>query len=359
MNKKSVALAMSGGVDSSAAAFLLKKKGYSVTGVTFDFKPNSILKAKHSDDFLSNVASDSKKTCKRLNIPHYVVDCAEKFDKEVIQQFIKSYKKGLTPNPCVICNQKIKFPLLLKTARKLKIQYIATGHYAKCAYDKKKGCFVVRDAKDSRKNQSYVLFGLKQDVLSKLILPLGNITKKEVYSVSKREKLSAVHRKESQEICFVEDNDLNRFLENNLAGSIRHGLIKDKEGNILGEHKGTCFYTIGQRKGLRIPYGKPIYVTDIIHKRGDIIAGLYKDTLRKSIKVRNINWIVPLKKNKKKLKVHVKIRYRNRKSQARLTITSPSSCEVIFKRPQSAPAPGQAAVFYRRQTVLGGGWITK
>jgi len=358
MNKKSVLLAMSGGVDSSVAAYLLKKKGYSVTGVTFKVWPKSnrgkeVLKNYYSSDVLR----DARQACRKLDIPHYVIDCAKEFKKKVITPFIDSYKRSLTPNPCITCNERIKFPLLLKKAKETNARYISTGHYARCGYNKRIEQFLIKEGKDKQKDQSYVLLGLNQDILSRLILPIGDFKKEEIRLIAEELGLMSLHKKESQEICFVEDNDLAEFLRKNLRKHIQPGYIKDKTGKILSQHSGTCFYTIGQRKGLRIPYGSPIYVTDINYKTGDVIIGDYNDTLKRRVNLARVHWTIPLKPTQAVLRAKVKIRYRHDKAEALLNILSSRSCEVVFTKPQNAPTPGQAAVFYKNNAVIGGGWI--
>ncbi len=360
MNRKSVVLAMSGGVDSSVAAYLLKSEGYSVIGITFKVLPKSSCGKQSRKSYCSSDATDdARQVCQKLGIPHYVIDCAKEFKKKIIVKFLDSYKRGLTPNPCITCNERIKFPLLLKKAGEFNTRYISTGHHARCGYNRKIKRFTVKIGKDRQKDQSYVLFGLNQDILSRLILPVGDFTKDEIRSVAKKLNLKSFHREESQEICFVADNDLDKFLKKNLKKDIKPGYIKEKTGKVLGRHYGTCFYTIGQRRGLRIAYGKPIYVTDINHRTGDIVIGDYSDTLRKRVNIKEACWAIPLKPKQKRLKVDVKIRYRHDKAKAVLNIFSPGRCEVIFAKPQNAPTPGQAAVFYKNNAVIGGGWIAR
>jgi len=360
MNRKSVVLAMSGGVDSSVAAYLLKSEGYSVIGITFKAWPKSGCgKQSRKSCCSSDAINDAQQVCRKLDIPHYVIDCAKEFKKKVIVKFLDSYKRGLTPNPCIICNERIKFPLLLKKAKEFNARYISTGHHASCVYNRRIERLTIKIGKDRQKDQSYVLFGLNQDILSRLILPVGAFAKDEIRSIAKKLNFKSFHREESQEICFVADNDLNKFLKKNLKKDIRPGYIREKTGKVLARHHGTCFYTIGQRRGLRIAYGAPIYVTDINHRTGDIIIGDYNDTLRRSINIKEVHWTMPLRPTQKKLKADVKIRYRHDKAKAILNISSPRRCEVVFEKPQNAPTPGQAAVFYKNNAVIGGGWITR
>jgi tRNA-specific 2-thiouridylase len=360
MDRKFVVLAMSGGVDSSVAAYLLKEKGYSVIGITFKVLPKpGCGKQSRKSCYLSDAADDARQVCQRLGIPHYAIDCAKEFKKKVIVRFLDSYKRGLTPNPCIICNQEIKFPLLLKKAKEFNARYISTGHYASCVYNRRIERFTIKEGKDRQKDQSYLLFGLNQDILSRLILPVGDFTKDEILSIAKRLNFKSFHRQESQEICFVADKGLDKFLKKNLKKDVKPGYIREKTGKVLGRHYGTCFYTIGQRRGLRIAYGKPIYATDIDHRTGDITVGDYNDTLRRSVNVKEVCWAILLKPKQKRLKANVKIRYKHDKARATLNISSPRRCEVVFEKPQNAPTPGQAAVFYKNNAIIGGGWITK
>ena len=360
MKKKTVILAMSGGVDSSVAAYLLQKKGYSVIGITFKLWPKSFCGAHSAKSCCSLESIDSARgVCSRLNILHYVIECSKLFKKEVIGQFVDSYKKGRTPNPCIRCNEKVKVPLLLKKARELKAEYIATGHHARVVSDKKKTRFFIREAKDKNKDQSYFLFSLSQDVISHLVLPIGDYTKDKIRAISKKIKLKADQRRESQQACFIIDNNLKRFLRKEIRGNIAPGDIKDKAGKVLGRHSGALFYTIGQRRGLRISYGKPLYVTDIDTKKNEIIVGDYKETLRNKLIAEDITLGIKIKKAQHCFKADAKVRYRLPKAKAFVETISAKRCEVTFQKPQDSLAPGQAVVFYQRDRVVGGGWISR
>ena len=359
---------MSGGVDSSVAAYLLKKQGYSVIGMTFKIWPKSLC-GKHGEKSCCSqeAINDARRVCEKLKIPHYVIDCEEVFKDKVINHFINSYKQGLTPNPCIICNERIKFPILCQKADEIGAKYIATGHHARCTYDRPSKRYAIREGRDKNKDQSYVLFSLGQDALSRLILPVGSYAKARIRSIAKKLSLDLDQKQESQEICFIPDNDLGRFLKENVTSNNKPGVIKYIDGKVLGKHDGTAFFTIGQRKGLKIPFGKPIYVIDIKQDTGGVIVGDYEDTLKKSLVARD----VVMHESQAKIgtlpdlgsvpifaiPICAKIRYRNPKSQASIKMLTPTTCEVTFKTPQSSPTPGQAVVFYKGDTVIGGGWI--
>jgi tRNA-uridine 2-sulfurtransferase len=357
MKRKTVLLAMSGGVDSSVAAYMLQKKGFTVIGLTFKFWGDAACGKHNGKNCCSTDAiNDAKGVCAELNIPHYVIDYADEFQRIVMDAFVANYKKNLTPNPCIVCNTKVKFPILLKKLKQFDADYIATGHHAICRYSRMAKKFCIGQGKDKNKDQSYVLFGLNQEILSRLILPVGNYTKDSIRSIAKRLDLKSYYRQESQEICFIPNDDLVGFLKDNLGDDIKKGYIKDKWGKILNKHNGTCFYTIGQRRGLGIPYKKPIYVTDICMDTGQITVGEYSDTYKKRIFVNNVNWVIPLK-DRGMQDIYVKIRYNHKKVKAAIRPVEDNITEIVFRKPQHAPTPGQAAVFYKGSIVVGGGWI--
>lgn len=354
MNNK-VILAMSGGVDSSVSAFILKKRGYSVTGLTFRVWPKSLC-GKHAGRSCCSMDAihDARLVCAKLDIPHYVVDCQGLFQKEVIDDFLRQYEEGLTPNPCIVCNEHIKFPILLQKAKETGASYIATGHYAR-VFKAGAGRYLIKEAKDKSKDQSYVLFGLKQDMLSRLLLPAGDHTKVKIRQRAKRLGLAVHDKPDSQEICFIPDNKTARFIKDNIS-DVKPGCILDKAGKVLGNHDGIALFTIGQREGLRIAYGRPIYVIDKDPDTGDIIVGEKKDTFKKSIMVKEINWLDKID-TARPVKAYARLRYKHPKAIVVIKMLSKHNAIVEFHQPQSSPCPGQAAVFYKKDTVIGGGWI--
>jgi tRNA-specific 2-thiouridylase len=294
--------------------------------------------------------------CDNLDIPHYTIDGESLFKKEVIDYFIKSYKTGCTPNPCIICNERVKFPLLLKKADETGTGYIATGHYARRSFNKQTKRFVIKEGNDKGKDQSYVLFSLSQHILSRLLLPIGDFKKYDIRGIARRIKLNVHNKKDSQEVCFIPENNLKRFLEENIGRDLRPGNIVDIKGEVLGRHKGICFYTIGQRKGLGIPFGRPLYVIDIRCRTNEVVVGEIKDTLRDSLIATDVSWSDEVDTTRP-VNVWAKIRYRNLKTKAVVAMIGSDTCKVDFSRPQSSPAPGQAVVFYKKTMAIGGGWI--
>jgi len=366
-NKESsiVAVAMSGGVDSSVAAFLLLKK-YQVFGLTMLL-----------GDFERQAVRDAKIICRRLRIPHYTVNLKNEFKKRIIQPFCREYLNGKTPNPCVWCNEKIKFGLLLKRARKLGADYLATGHYARVTREfsipnSQFSKFVLKKAKDETRDQSYFLYRLKQNQLKRIIFPLGDLTKNEVKRIAAKNNLAIKGQKESREICFIPDNDYRNFLRKFFKKSavkdsrlcdfcgIKNGPIKDLQSCILGEHRGLPFYTVGQRKGLLSGLNRPFYVIKIDKKNNALIVGREKDLYKKYFSIKDINWL-NREKIKKDGKITVKIRYQHPDVLVKFSerILSAKELKAEFKRAQRAVTPGQSAVFYAGEEVLGGGIIVE
>ncbi len=356
-NKNKVICAMSGGLDSSVAAALLKKQGYSVVGVFMKFwHPGKGVDCENRC-CSTEAESRARKVAKILKIPFYVFNFEKEFKKRIVDYFLTEHKKGVTPNPCVVCNKEIKFGLLLEKALELDADYIATGHYArkKEVRNKKQGTIhKLLKAKDKNKDQSYFLWKLDQNQLKRILFPISDYTREEVLSLAKKFKLSfLVKIKKSQEICFI-PTEVNEFLEKYLKE--KSGKIVDATGKIIGEHKGLWFYTIGQRKGIGLPAG-PYYVLNK-DKRKNILTVTKneKDLYKKELIARNINWISG-REPRLPLKVQAKIRYRHRPASVKIHKLKTAGYKLTFNKPQRAVTPGQSVVFYKGQEVLGGGII--
>ncbi len=349
--RENIAVAMSGGIDSSVAAFLLQKK-YQVFGITM-----------YLGSFHKQPVERAKAICKRLKIPHYIIDLQKEFQKEIIGPFIKEYCQSRTPNPCVLCNQKIKFGCFLKIAQDLGANYLATGHYARIkAVD---GQYILKKAKYKNRDQSYFLYRLSQKQLKKIIFPLGNVSKTQIEKIAFQNNLCFKDQKESREICFIPDNDYRKFLRNNYS-CFKQGPIKDLKGNLLGQHKGLPFYTIGQRKGLVSGSKHPLYVVQIDKKKNTIILGSEKSLYQKQLVAKNMAWTNnqfprEIKNGLIKAKdIAVKVRYRHKPakiSKIILRLVSPMRVKIEFKKAQRAITPGQSMVIYKGEQLLGGGII--
>ncbi len=344
---KKVVVGMSGGVDSSVTAYLLKEQGYEVEGVSFVLY-EARLKTLFSGCCSLESIDDARRTAGHIGLKHTVIDLREEFLEQVIYPFIDAYKKGITPNTSILCNKHIKFPHLLKIATQKDAAYIATGHYAR-VIDKelKKGI-------DVRKDQSYVLYVLRQEELSRLVLPLGVKTKQEVREIAKMLNLPAAKRPESQEICFIGDKSYCAFMEG-LAEKMEGRIIDVETGKTLGSHKGIHLYTIGQRKRMGIAVGKPLYVAGIDPAQNAIYIGPREAAMRRAFEVKEINWLAPAPAGP--FRATVKIRSTMRDEPATITAVGDDLAEVVYVEPQWAPAPGQSAVFYNGDTVFGGGII--
>jgi tRNA-uridine 2-sulfurtransferase len=334
---KRIVVAMSGGIDSSVTAALLKKQNYQVAGAFIDLGQACSLTSK----------KQAEKIAQFLDIPFYVFDFRKEFKKKIVDYFLSSYQKGITPNPCVACNKQIKFGLLLEKILNLKYDYLATGHYARI----KENCLT--KAKDKNKDQSYFLWQLSQKQLNHILFPLGNYTKNQVKEIARKFNLPLSKKPESMEVCFIK-NKVNSFLADHLK--FKPGLILTTTKEKIGQHQGLFFYTIGQRKGIKLNNG-PFYVVDKDFKNNFLIVSKKeKDLLKKEIIVKNVNWING-KKPVLPLKVKVQIRYGQKSFSA--LILKEKNYQLIFNKPKKAIAPGQSVVFYQGEKVLGGGIISK
>jgi tRNA-specific 2-thiouridylase len=355
MPKHRVLVAMSGGVDSSMACAILKKEGYEVIGATMKMWPKEYC-GKHRKRSCCSLQDieDAKKVCDILNIRHYIFNFEQVFKKEVIDYFTCEYLAGRTPNPCIICNEKIKFGVMLKRAKELECDFIATGHYARI----ERNCLCrLRESIDKKKDQSYVLFSLSPSQLQNALLPIGDLSKGSVKAMAKKLGLGVYKKAESQEICFVPGNNYSDFIKKQCRIKDKKGDIVNSEGRILGFHNGFWNFTIGQRRGLGVSYKKPLYVIDIQPEKNIIIVGDFSEMKKRRFIVRDINWLHG--DNNDNFKAYVKIRYSHKKAPAILRKIGDNRVEVEFRENQEAITPGQAAVFYNGEYVLGGGWIEK
>jgi tRNA-uridine 2-sulfurtransferase len=356
--KKRVVVAMSGGVDSSVAAVLLKEQGFDVVGATMRLWSEE---DDHATDRCCSAfdVDDARRVAGQLKIPHYVFDLREAFEREVVRYFCEEYGRGRTPNPCVVCNRTIKFGLLLEKAGELGAELLATGHYARTHFDARgelPGRHGLRKGADPGKDQSYFLFALNQEQLGRCLFPVGDYRKDEVRRKAADLGLRVHDKAESQEVCFIREPSYHAFLARRLTNPAEAGPILDRRGTVLGRHKGIPFYTIGQRRGLGVPYGKPLYVIELDRGRNAVVVGEAGETERRQFVVEEVNWIA-FGESPGVLKTEVKIRYRHPGCRATVSSLPGGKAAVELDIPQKAITPGQAAVFYDGEAVLGGGWI--
>lgn len=361
-NEEIVVVAMSGGVDSSVAAALLHERGYQVIGVTmnlWDYDRVGGNINRNSGCCSIDTMDDARFVCHTLGVPHYVVSFRDEFEATVTDNFISEYMEGRTPNPCVRCNTYIKWGVLLQKAQELGADKIATGHYARNTFDEKRGRYLLSRGKDEKKDQSYALWGIRQDGLARTLFPAGEFKKEEIRQIARNLGLQTAEKKESQEICFIPDNDYTRYLRMKrpeLGTQLKDGEIIDQQGNRLGTHRGYPFYTIGQRKGLGIAVGQPVYVTEIDGENNRIVVGNNDDLRHIGLIAKNLNWIA-IENLNEEMEVEAKIRYNDPGASAKLRPLSNDHVEVIFEAPQRAVTPGQSVVFYQDDLVVGGGVI--
>ena len=347
--KEKVLLGMSGGVDSSASAILLKKAGYEVIGCTMNLldEPNK------------EAIRDAKKVCEKLGIEHHVFDCRKEFRCHVIDTFISEYENARTPNPCVECNQYLKFDTFYDKAKELGCQYIATGHYAKKEYSEKYKQYVLRKSNEEKKDQTYFLYTIPREKVEYILFPLqDNVSKEDTRALAEEYGLEIASKKDSQEICFIKDDDYQRFLKEHMQKQPQKGKIVLTTGEILGTHNGLINYTIGQRKGLGISYKEPLYVVRLDMKNNQVIVGTETELYTNQLEAMNVNWIVNVENRLEEgLECFAKIRYRAKEAKAKV-VKENEIIKVVFQEPQRAITRGQAVVFYDEDgIVLGGGKI--
>jgi tRNA-uridine 2-sulfurtransferase len=365
--RERIAVAMSGGVDSSTAAAILLESGQDVVGFSMQLwdqrrggdDAGPAAKCCSLDDL-----SDARSVAARLNFPYYVLNFQKEFEARVIRPFVDDYRQGLTPSPCVLCNSHLKFDRLLRLAEEVEATRIATGHYARILYDEGSGRYLLARAKDRNKDQSYFLFELKQEQLAKAVFPLGGMEKQEVREIARRHGLDVADKPESQEICFVPDGDYAGFIERYCRengteiGDFQSGQIVDTEGRNVGSHRGVHRYTIGQRRGLGIAHSEPLYVIGIDPRENRVVVGERPKLLTARFRVERCNW-VSLPGLVGPMRVAAKIRSRHAESAATIFPAPEGAVMVEFDLPQTAVTPGQACVFYDGDLVVGGGWISR
>ncbi len=341
---------MSGGVDSSVAAALLKEEGYDVIGLTMLFwGPTN--RCCSSEDL-----RDARHVAYQLEIPHYTLSVHESFRKNVVDYFVSEYVKGRTPNPCAVCNPMIKFGDLLARADALSADYLATGHYAVVTERTAESRFILQRGKEPNKDQSYFLARLSQDSLSRTLFPVGKLGKEKIRELAERYDLPVAGKSESQEVCFIPDGDVAAFVERQSGTTMKSGSIIDKQGHELGKHHGIAGYTVGQRKGLGIAVGRPIYVTAIEFETNTVIVGEEQDLYRSRFIASDPHWIsIPPPPDP--VRASTRIRYKHEGAQSKIVPHEDGTLEVHFDTPQKAVTPGQLAVFYDGDIVMGSAWI--
>lgn len=350
--KKKALIAMSGGVDSSVSAYLMKRQGFECTGVTMKMFDNEIEKSCGS----LQDAEDAKNIAKRLDIPFHILNCTGEFKKEVIERFIEAYQNGATPNPCVDCNRYIKFEKLYSSVKQFETDYIVTGHYARIEYNESTRRYLLKKGADDTKDQSYVLYSLTQEQLMHTMFPLGELRKSEVREIAAEQGFINANKRDSQDICFVRDNDYAGFIEQYTNKIYEDGNFIDMQGNILGRHKGLIRYTIGQRKGLGLALENPMYVHSKSVEDNTVTLCGNDSLFTKSLNAINFNWIA-YDKADTPIRVKAKVRYKQTEQWATAEQISHDTVYIEFDEPQRAIAKGQAVVLYDGDVVVGGGTI--
>ncbi len=363
VSRKRVVVAMSGGVDSSLTAYLLKESAYEVIGATLRIWDSGKGFPSHGslDRYgccgVSDV-EDARGVARKLGIPFYVLNLKEQFEEEVISYFCREYLEARTPNPCILCNEKVKFGALLGKAQELEAAFVSTGHYARVEYDKARGRYLLKRGKDPKRDQSYVLFSLSQNQLGHALFPLGYSRKEDVRKKAMDLGLRVHEKPESQEICFIPGMDYRPFLRKRASRPIVPGDIVDTQGRVLGKHNGLPFYTIGQRKGLGICAGRPLYVVGFDRERNLLIVGEKREVYGTGLIADRVNWIA-MDELRQPIRVKAKVRYAHRGADAIVAPSGDYTVKVEFMQPQEAITPGQAVVFYDGDMILGGGWIER
>jgi tRNA-specific 2-thiouridylase len=358
--KPKVVIAMSGGVDSSVCALMMQNEGYDCVGMTMRLWKGPEAESLSCDSKSccgAESVEDARLVCERIGIPYYAVNFRETFWKEVVERFANEYCQGKTPSPCILCNEKMKFDTLYKKCLSVGAAKVCTGHYSKIYYDDSRERWILAKGEDHTKDQSYFLFSMTQEQLSKTLFPLGSYKKTEIRQMAAEAGLINAKKPESMDICFIPNGDYAAFIERHFPDKIPpKGHFKHTSGQDLGEHKGIHSYTVGQRKGLNLAFGQPLYVSEIDPQTHTVTVGSYDDSKKTRFTASRVNWVAE-DGSKSQYEAKVKIRSRSPEADATIYPLENGTVEVVFSSPQHAITPGQATVFYQGDEVLGGGWI--
>ena len=355
--KRKVVVGMSGGVDSSVAAYLLKEQGYDVIGVTMQIWQDEETAAVEENGGCCGLSAvdDARRVAAQLDIPYYVMNFKNDFKKNVIDYFVDEYKNGRTPNPCIACNRYVKWESLLQRSLMIGADYIATGHYARVE-KLDNGRYAIRNSVTAKKDQTYALYNLTQEQLSKTLMPVGDYTKDEIRTIAEKIGIQVAHKPDSMEICFVPDQDYAGYIERETGYVSKKGNFVDLEGNVLGEHKGIIHYTVGQRKGLGLALGYPVFVVAIRPESNEVVVGRNEDVMAGKLYANRLNFM-SIENPQDGMRVKAKIRYNHEGAWCTIRLKGKDLLECVFDEPQRAITPGQAVVLYDGEYVAGGGTI--